>query len=500
MELESTGPSLTDLSEDTLSCVLSFLRPRDLSACARVCRRLRELCSEEGKVWPPMCERRWGSRTNLSRWGNGRIPYRLLYGTLARWENLIGFWRGVGNGGCGFLTLFEWAPHRIVGYKVVPAGLDNYGVRKIPFLWMGIFEDGQIMCFLDPAFKRLGKSDVEASSMMSVKSITSSSCQSMIYDNMTASLSCPAHIMDMDLKAFLDMGMLLVDVHFVGSHHLVIEEIVQQSGPAVNELAEAATLAAFGSSHNLAEISPLASGNGPYSNATSPYSSSSETENHVGSPPGSFQYEMYQFLVSKVTSAGGERAARKQRRRGKERAWSQGKCVLEPEHFVKVIHVSPTKARPLQGLWKGFFELVGLDFVLVSYDDKEGIVCRKVQDLAGTSKSGSVLWTSKTTTRVGMPLCLAEEGFYNSRTHIQPLCSLSKQDETSQVPFEFCEEVIGMLSTSSCDFQSLLASNKQEGRVWQYANGTFGFGYLHSSSIIDFRVLCLEGSLLDTIE
>lgn len=133
----------------------------------------------------------------------------------------------------------------------------------------------------------------------------------------------------------------------------------------------------------------------------------------------------------------------------------------------------------------------------MSYDDKEGIVCRKVQDLAGTSKSGSVLWTSESTTRVVMP---ADETFYNSCTHTRPLCSTAKPGETREVPFEFCEEVIGILCTSSCDFQSLLGSNNREGRIWQYANGTFGFGYLHSSLVIDFRALCSDGSLLDTIK
>ncbi|KAI5062511.1 hypothetical protein GOP47_0023050 [Adiantum capillus-veneris] len=479
--------TLVDLTEDVLSCVLSFLRPGEVRACAGVCRRLREVCGQEGKVWAAMCQRRWGSLTSPSRWGHGRIPFTLLYATLTRWEHLIGFWRGVGN---GFLALFDWAPDCIVGHKVVPAGLDSYAVRKIPFLWMALSDDGQVTCLLDPAFKTLGASYPRSDSCLKMQDEANS---------ISSTSFTP------DLKAMLELGMLLVDVHFVGYHHLVIEEVVQQSGCVSNELAEAATLAAFGSSHNLLELSPPACISGHYSNVPSPYSSSSDTEGYIGSPPGSFQHEMYQFLASKVISAGGERAARKQRRRGKERALSRGRTVLDPEHFVKVTHSSPTKARPLQGLWKGFFDSAGLDFVLVSYDDKEGIVCRKVQDLDGTTKGGSVLWTSESTPRAALPSCQAEEALYSGRRHTRPGCSVAQPREAIELAFDFCKEdfckeVIGILCTSSCDFHSMFASSFQEGRIWRYANGTFGFGYCHSSAVVDFRALCSEGFLLDAID
>ncbi|MCO5610135.1 hypothetical protein L7F22_064370 [Adiantum nelumboides] len=476
------GVTLLDLTEDVLSFVLSFLRPGEVRACARVCRRLREVCRQEGKVWAAMCQRRWGSLTSPFRWGHGRIPFTLLYSTLAKWEDLIGFWRGVSN---GFLARFDWAPDCIVGHKVVPAGLDSYAVRKIPFLWMTLSDDGQMTCLIDPAFKTIGASRHRSESCLMVQDRTSSFSVSPF---------------SLDLKLMLALGMLLVDVHFVGYHHLVIEEVIQQTGCVSNELAEAATLAAFGSSHSLLELRPPACRSSRHSNFPSPYSSSSDTESCIGSPPGSFQHEMYQFLVSKVARAGGERAARKQLRRGKERALRQGRTIFHPEHFVKVIYASPTKARPLQGLWKGIFESVGLDFVLVSYDEKEGIVCRKVQDLDGISKGGSVLWTSECTPKAAIASCLAEEALYNSCTHTRPGCSVTRSREANEMPFDFCKEVIGILCTSSCDSHSMFASSFREGRVWQYANGTFGFGYCHSSLVVDFRALCSEGFLLDAID
>lgn len=424
---EPASLSLMDMTEDTLSCILSFLSPTDISACARVCRRLREICREERKVWLPMCERRWGLFTHLANWGNARISYKLLYRTLIRWENLIGFWRRVGNGRWGSLALFEWAPHCIVGHKVVPAVSGSYGVRKIPFLWMGISEDGQPMSLLDPAFMFLGKlHESEAGSSetfegnRSLRKVVSSPVLTPKPDDSVFPV--------MDLEISMAMGLLSVDVHFVGDHHVVIEEILRRCTLAVNELAEAATVASFASSHSVAELA-----------RRSPCSSGSDTESFSGSPPGSFQYEMYQFLASKVTSAGGERAVRKQKRRDKERARIQGRGVFEPQHYVKVIHACPTIARPLQGLWKGLFDSSGLDFVLVSYDDQGGIVCRKINDMAGLRKSGSLLWSSKLTAKVGLPLSRTEEALYSSRSHIQTM-PLVQKGESREASFESCEE------------------------------------------------------------
>ncbi|KAH7372897.1 hypothetical protein KP509_17G027600 [Ceratopteris richardii] len=347
--------TLVDLSEDALCCILSFLRPADVRACSLVCKRLRDACRQDGKAWTAMCCRRWGSFTSPLLWGKGQVSFTLLYTTLSRWEHLIGFWRGVGN---GFLALFEWGPDFIVGYKVLPAGLDTYAVRRIPFLWMTVSPNGEVACLLDPTFKKLGKSTLK-SSLIPVDSCSNReygciSSPSVAALPQISSLLSPNRIpsSDLDVKALLKLGMLLVDVHFVGYQHLVIEGIIQKPDGVSNELAEAATLAAFGSSHNHFELSPLSGKSGSQSSVLSPLSSSSDTESCIGSPPGSFEHEMYQFIVNKVTRSRAERAARKQRRRDRERALMSGRSLPDPEHFVKVVNSSPTRTRPLQGLWK----------------------------------------------------------------------------------------------------------------------------------------------------
>jgi hypothetical protein len=66
-----------------------------------------------------------------------------------------------------------------------------------------------------------------------------------------------------------------------------------------------------------------------------------EAEMVSGSPP----EEMYAHFANRRSPGAGGRRRRKGR---------QGKrfCAMEPEHFVRIPDAEPTKARPLQGLWK----------------------------------------------------------------------------------------------------------------------------------------------------
>eukprot|EP00249_Psilotum_nudum_P005276 c18728_g1_i2 orf=198-1742(+) len=495
--------TLNELTDDALASVLSFLSFADILAVSCVNRRLRELCREERKVWVAMCERRWGKLTNLMLWSQAPISFRLLYMTLGRWENLIGFWRGVGNRGWGSLVLFVWSARYIIGYKIVPAGTGSYGICKVPFLWMGISSWGQPMCLIDPAFKPMGSSnDVESRSSDGRISPYDSFPSTSGFDktvSINSTLGRGISSLDMDSEQLISLGLLAVDVHFVGNHHVVIEEMQQRRSHGINVYAEAATLASFGSGCNSVEM---------LIHRRCPNSSGSDSDSPVGSHSGSFQFEMYEFLTCKVTSPGGYRAARKQRKREKERALSQGGYLSLSEHFVKVIHCHPTKARPLQGLWKGIFDSTGLSIILVSYDDQGGILCRKIHEVGGVPESGSVLWTSKSISRIGLPLPPEEFALYNSRMHIRPIPSPCiggkiQGDLTSANNMEpgdlVGEEVIGMLYTFSCDFHYRLSSDNREGRIWQYASGNFGFGFLHTNSIIDFRLLCSRGHLLDAV-
>ena len=47
---EAEGNSFSDLEDDVLAFILSFLSPSDIAACVRVSRRLRKLCNDDHKV------------------------------------------------------------------------------------------------------------------------------------------------------------------------------------------------------------------------------------------------------------------------------------------------------------------------------------------------------------------------------------------------------------------------------------------------------------------
>ena len=111
------------------------------------------------QVWYPMCERQFGSVTSIRDWWScGRASYKVVYSVLSHFANLIGFWRGVGNGSHGSLAVFEWRAYKIVGFRVVPARLGSYKVRKVPFLeigWIGVSQKEVPVCLLDPDWAQL---------------------------------------------------------------------------------------------------------------------------------------------------------------------------------------------------------------------------------------------------------------------------------------------------------------------------------------------------------
>ncbi|XP_050364397.1 F-box protein At3g12350 isoform X2 [Argentina anserina] len=151
---ESNGAvSFSDFPEDVQLCILSFLTPPELSSFASTSKRFVSLCKNDAKLWFSMCDRRWGSKTRIKKWGDGNITYRNLYQTLSRWESLIGFWRQGGQATSLPLIFFEWGPSFLAGSRVSPAKDGSYGVVKAPFLWMSLSPEGEVVNYLDPETK-----------------------------------------------------------------------------------------------------------------------------------------------------------------------------------------------------------------------------------------------------------------------------------------------------------------------------------------------------------
>jgi hypothetical protein len=280
--------SFSDFPEDVQFCILSFLSPTEIANFASTSKRYAPLCQSDSKLWHSLCDRRWGSKTQINKWGNGQISYKLLYKTLNKWENLIGFWRRCGQSQQKetvkppSLVFFEWGSSFLSGWRVSPSQ-NAYRVIKSPFLWISISPEGEIVNYLDPEGQNKNKLFGEL--------------------------------------GYLDMDVVPVNVNFIGDSHFSVEENV-----------------------NFAYRRSLSSGN--LKGEDNGEDIVSVESGSTGSLPETF--EIYQYYANRM-SPGADRAIRRQRRREKEK---QGKKRWETEHFLKIVDSSPTLDRPLQGLWK----------------------------------------------------------------------------------------------------------------------------------------------------
>lgn len=301
---DAVSVSFSDFPEDVQLCILSFLTPSEIATFACTSKRFLSLCTSDSKLWFTLCDRRWGSKTQIRKWGSGRITYKLLYKTLIEWENLIGFWRQVTSLGAASppLIFFEWGPSFLIGSRVSPSKLGTYHVIKAPFLCLSITTEGETISFLDPDGK------IESS------------------DDFVNAVQA----------GFLESELIPVHVSFIGKYHVVVEENL--SFAYLNSQEPNNTGIRRSSSSNSVRAEDI----GVVEEMIGAESGS------PGSLPDRFMSEIYQHFANR-TSPGGDRASRRQRRREKER---QGRRKWVPEHFVKINNCSPTPSRPLQGLWK----------------------------------------------------------------------------------------------------------------------------------------------------
>ncbi|EXB55843.1 F-box protein [Morus notabilis] len=440
--------SFTDFPEDVQLCVLSFLTPPEMAAFACTSKRFVSLCINDGKLWFAMCDRRWGSKTHIKRWGKGNISYKLLYKTLSQWENLIGFSRRSGAGETAGISsppliFFEWGPSFLTASRVSPSRNGTYNVIKAPFLWMSLSPEGQTVNFLDPD----GRSEISRDFAIS------------------EGFDCA------------ESDLVPVNVSFMGKTHFVVEEDLS-----------------FAYKNGVRRSSSSANLRGDEEDVI---------EAEMGSPgslPDRFMSEIYQYFANR-TSPVGDRTSRSQRRREKER---QARRKWEPQHFVKIVNCSPTPSRPLQGLWKGIYDDMNLGIYLVAYDDIDGISCRKVWNSRENFASyGPVFWTSNITF-VESPFSSEEENLFASRLHLRPLPEADWIESPASAENNVVSRILYVNSSYDLVIPHMAGTtaNPQlvEGRIWQYRDGTFGFGFLRDNFIIDLKHVSENGCLLDAVE
>ncbi|VVA11919.1 PREDICTED: F-box [Prunus dulcis] len=443
--------SFADFPEDVQLCVLSFLTPPEIASFACTSKRFVSLCKNDGKLWFSMCDRRWGSKTQIKKWGNGKITYRILYQTLSDWENLIGFWRQGGIVTSPPLIFFEWGPSFMTGFRVSPAKDGTYGVVKAPFLWMSLSPEGQVVNFLDPE----GRTEISEDFANSKR------------------------------FKFAESDLVPVNLSLMGKTHFVVEEDMS-----------------FGARRSSSSVSGRGEDGGVGEDLIG-----AETSGSPGTSPDQLVVEIYQYFANR-TSPGGDRASRRQRRREKEK---QARKKLEPQHFVKIVDCSPTPTRPLQGLWKGIYDDMTLGFYLVAYDDIGGISCQKVCDSSGNFCSFArvirkhpVFWTMNPTF-IESPFSPEEENLYTSRIHLQPTAAadhihqhlpLTGNKGVSRILCINFSHDLAIPNLAGTTTNPLHA----QGRIWQYWDGSFGFGFLQDSFIRDLKRVAKNGCLLDTAE
>ncbi|KAG4953602.1 hypothetical protein JHK87_039196 [Glycine soja] len=213
-----------------------------------------------------------------------------------------------------------------------------------------------------------------------------------------------------------------------------------------------------------------------------------------GSPPERLMAEIYQHFAN-PRSPGSDRS-RRQRRREKERLYGR---KWEPQHFVKIVNCSPTPARPLQGLWKGICGDMSLAFYLVAYDDIGGIACRWIGDPPDHfSGQAPVFWTSNATF-LESPFSPEEESLYDSRVHLRPLQLGNEQFQLSGNVVNRIHHISSSYDLVVPDLAGTMNRRSAEGRIWQYQNGTFGFGFLSDNFVIDMKHIVHNGCIVDTV-
>jgi hypothetical protein len=148
-------------------------------------------------------------------------------------------------------------------------------------------------------------------------------------------------------------------------------------------------------------------------------------------------------------------------------------------------------------LKQGICEDRTLEFYLVTYDNIGGVTCRRFRDTR-SQNSGyfPVFWTTDTTF-LEPPFSEQELDNYTSRDHIQGVTSNHAGTENRVISRILCinssyDVVDPHLSTPLDDGRCM------EGRIWLYEDGTFGFGFVGSNSIIDLRHVSSAGCILDT--
>lgn len=160
---------------------------------------------------------------------------------------------------------------------------------------------------------------------------------------------------------------------------------------------------------------------------------------------------------------------------------------------------------------------MSLAFYLVAYDDIGGITCRQLGDPPEHFSSNARVFWASNATFLESPFSLEEESLYDSRIHLRPPQPHNEIHE--QFPFSDDEgvnriqqahlsdnEVVNQILHISSSYDLVIPDlartmnpRSAEGRIWQYQDGTFGFGFIRDNFVIDMKHIVRDGCIVDTV-
>lgn len=132
----------------------------------------------------------------------------------------------------------------------------------------------------------------------------------------------------------------------------------------------------------------------------------------------------------------------------------------------------------------------------MAYDDIGGIACRRIGDSCKPFSSyAPVFWTSNTTF-FESPFSSEEESIYDTREHLLPPGHLETEAVSRILYINSSYDLVlpGLVGPTTVN------PHQVEGRIWQYGDGTFGFGFLRDNHIIDLKHIAVDGCLLDAMQ
>ncbi|XP_073053034.1 F-box protein At3g12350-like [Primulina eburnea] len=227
-----------------------------------------------------------------------------------------------------------------------------------------------------------------------------------------------------------------------------------------------------------------------------------EYENVYSSPPDGLMTQIREALTKTVSvpvpdESSSKKLNSRQRRRRRRENLMMDALQWEVSYFLQLHkrydNYSRSPDQPLQGLWKGIARGKSLNFYIVTYTICFGQLSCKMAGNSVTSQiNAGLVFSASMEPFIEPPFSSREKHIYDSRLHLRP-AEYNQPDPTSSDVLRIFYANLGPGSSAPKD------PRNAGGRIWLYADGTFGFGSLKDHFIIDLKPMVEDDNLLDVV-